>query len=129
MNTREPSNLYKSIGAGKAARQRSRVQGRITDGTLFTNIFFAMSSGIREAARESFSQVRKTAKDNFENIMNDINMAATQYDSDRDLSNNEEADQARRDREEEEKLKADVARDIQALKTDHQRLLENISLF
>ncbi|EFQ96945.1 hypothetical protein MGYG_08870 [Nannizzia gypsea CBS 118893] len=116
-------------GTGKAARQRRRVQGRIEDGTLFPNISFAIASRIQEAIVDSFALLCDVAQENFGRIMKDTLTAAAQWKSIHG-SKSYAANRARKEAEEEERLKkAELAHEIAALKVEHKRILEDISGF
>lgn len=107
-------------GAGKAARQRNTVQGRITNGTLFPNISTAIKREIETAAKTTFDSVLKSLESDFALIENDITMAlasAPQQSGDRE-------DVAC---EEEERRRGELAGAVRGLKRQHAEVLASIA--
>lgn len=62
-------------GGGKASRQRSIVQGRITDGMLFPSIFIALSSQVESLVQKNQDKLLDIRSDIMGQITEDINLA------------------------------------------------------
>ncbi|KAH8744019.1 hypothetical protein F5882DRAFT_455086 [Hyaloscypha sp. PMI_1271] len=107
-------------GTGKAARQRSIVQGRITNGTLFPHISAKIQAGIDQLVRKIFRDLRNAVNAVIELIASDVEMA---------LASNPQRMGGARNQEdpEEERRKGELMAEIRELKKKHEELLASIS--
>ncbi|OBT72960.1 hypothetical protein VF21_08477 [Pseudogymnoascus sp. 05NY08] len=100
------------FGSGTAARQRQTVQGRIEEGTLFSNISMAIRKDIKAEVKVSFSEVKKVLHNIFVGTETNIRMGlATEEQPD------EKGDTTREDRE---RRKEGLACELQDLKRQHE---------
>ncbi|KAH8812284.1 hypothetical protein F5884DRAFT_784973 [Xylogone sp. PMI_703] len=107
-------------GDGKAAQQRTIVQGRITNGTLFPNISVQIREGIDQLVQKTFADLRDAVNAVLDLIVSDIDMALT--------SKSQRADNAKNQKDlEEERQKEELIVEIKKLKEEHERLLTVIT--
>ncbi|KFY77671.1 hypothetical protein V499_03018 [Pseudogymnoascus sp. VKM F-103] len=100
------------FGIGTAARQRQKVQGRIEEGTLFSNISMAISKDIKAEVKASFCAVQKELDGIFDVTENDIRTV---------LAMEEQPDQkGDTTREDRERRKEGLACELQDLKRQHE---------
>lgn len=58
-----------------AARQRGIVQGRISDETLFANIYIAISEGMKAAIKRAKKELQTVLQQTMEGINGDVDIA------------------------------------------------------
>ncbi|KAN0095627.1 hypothetical protein V8E51_016338 [Hyaloscypha variabilis] len=107
-------------GTGKAARQRSIVQGRITNGTLFPHISARIQASIDQLVRKIFRDLHGAVNAVLDLIVSDVEMALTSNPQRMDSANNQADPQEQRRKEE-------LMAEIRELKGEHEKLLASIS--
>jgi hypothetical protein len=114
------TSLFRA-GTGKAARQRSIVQGRITNGTLFPHISAKIQASIEKLIQKTFHDLHDAVNAVLNLIVSDVEMAlaSKSQHADDDAGNVEHL--------EEETRKAELMDEIKELKAMHEDLLDSIS--
>jgi len=110
-------------GGGKAARQRSTVQGRITNGTLFPNISVTISKNMDKLAQKTFRGLHDKVDAILDLIKDDVDLALTSGQPQIAGGENELEDE-----DEEERLKEELAAEVKELKTRHEELLGSVAV-
>lgn len=102
------------------ARQQNTVQGRITNGMLFSNISRIIKRELIVATKTTFDSIEKLVESDFAIISNDLAMALTsapqQPDNRDDL-----------DHEDDERRKGELTSVVQGLKRQHADVLASIA--
>ena len=102
-----------------AARQRSVVYGRITDGTLFPQISAKIQDNMDELAQKTFRDLHDAVDGVLALVVSDVEMA---------LGSKEREDGAVvREDPEEERRKGELMVKIRELKREHEELIASIS--
>ena len=107
-------------GTGKAARQRTIVQGRITNGTLFPHISAKIQASIDQLVQKIFRDLHDAVNAVLDLIVSDVEMALTSNPQGMDSTRNHEDP-------EEQRRKDDLMAEIRELKGEHEKLLASIS--
>ncbi|KAH8703638.1 hypothetical protein BGW36DRAFT_287095 [Talaromyces proteolyticus] len=113
-------------GTNKGLRQRVRVQGKISGGTLFGCILHQISSDVGDKVKENFRKLLAILEDDVARIKEDISMAMPGQEA--SVPGNERA--PHRDDErlaEERRFKEHLAGQVKKLKVKHEQVLESIS--
>jgi len=108
--------LCSRAGTGKAERQRSTVQGRITNGTLFPNISTAISKDMDKLVKKTFRGLRDKVDAVLKLIRSDVDMALASGPQHR-------GDDENGDDGEEEMLREELGDVVKELKKKHEALL------
>lgn len=103
-----------------AARQRRKVQGRITNGTLFPNISMAIKRDTEATATATFEKLKNTLESTIVLLEDDIAMALT-------TMPHQSADMEEIDHEAEVKRREDLARAVQILRRKHTEVIRSIA--
>ena len=107
-------------GTGKAARQRSIVQGRITNGTLFPHISVKIQASIDQLVQKHFRDLLDAVNAVLNLVISDVEMALT--------SKPQRMNSARNQQDPgEERRKKELMVEIRELKGKHEKLLASIS--
>jgi len=102
-----------------SARQKSIVQGRITNGTLFPQISAKIQDSIDQLAQKTFRDLHDAVNAVLALVVNDVEMS---------LGSNEREDGAADQEDpEEERRKGELLAKIQELKREHEELIACIS--
>jgi hypothetical protein len=103
-------------GTGKAQRQRSIVQGRITNGTLFPNISTSIQENVEKLNQTSFLALHDRLQATIDLVKTDLDMALALRVPDECESRNQEIGRS----------SADLLREVGELRTRHEELLDSI---
>ncbi|KAH6700598.1 hypothetical protein BKA61DRAFT_705543 [Leptodontidium sp. MPI-SDFR-AT-0119] len=107
-------------GTGKAARQRSIVQGRITNGTLFPHISAKIQANIDRLVQETFRDLYDAVNIVLGLIVSDVEMVLASKPQRVDDTRNQE-------NLEEERRKEELKAETRVLNEKHEELLASIS--
>lgn len=107
-------------GTGKAARQRSIVQGRITNGTLFPHISTKIQANINRLVQETFRDLYDAVNIVLGLIVSDVEMVLASKPQRVDDTRNQE-------NLEEERRKEELKAETRVLNEKHEELLASIS--
>ncbi|KAH8649442.1 hypothetical protein BGZ60DRAFT_534676 [Tricladium varicosporioides] len=107
-------------GTEKAAAQRSIVQGRITNGTLFPNISAKIQSSMEKQIGRAFRHLYRTANEVLDLIVCDVELALA-------FKPRVMVDARSQEHQEEERQKGELRDEIKKLEGKHEEVLASIS--
>ncbi|KAH6678502.1 hypothetical protein B0J14DRAFT_582898 [Halenospora varia] len=110
----------RELGPEKASRQRSIVQGRITNGTLFPQISAKIQANVDELVKKTFCDLRHEVDAVLDLIVSDVKMA---------LASKPQVvvDARNQEHQEEERRRGELLAEIRKLKGKHEEILASIS--
>ncbi|KAH7190559.1 hypothetical protein BKA60DRAFT_626321 [Fusarium oxysporum] len=105
-------------GDGKAARQKSIIQGYIEEGVIFPKMSIAISDRMSQLITETSGRLTSLLSDVFKVVKTDLDIALQSYER-------SEVSPATDDRERQTKIR-DFAKEIESLKQQHKYLLQSL---